>query len=332
MTDIVISIDLEFDINRAFAGDGSLPVGVDSIRSQAHPGLGLDAILDPLEANGLRAVFFTEAANTHYFGFDEMGAVTRELRERGHDLQLHLHPVWRLFAEADWRERCRERPPRPDREDNFGALTAAERDAALAHGLRAFAEWGLPRPRAFRTGNLMISRDGYRSLAAHGFELSSSLGLRGFEGETAMPAALRTIDEFDGVLEVPVTRYEEVSLGKLQRSRLFSLTGCSRTALRHVPQLAHEQGVSPLMLLTHAAEFMPAATSAGIARVNADKFRRWCDYLAAHRDRYSVVTVAESIERWRADKDNQNERLQFPLLRGLQSVVDRVIELKINAA
>lgn len=332
MTDIVISIDLEFDINRAFDGTGSSPVGVDSIRSREHPGLGLDAILEPLEAHGLRAVFFTEALNTHYFGFDEMGAVARELRDRGHDMQLHLHPVWTVFANADWRDRCREQPPRPDREDNFGALSAEQRDAVLKRGLEAFEAWGLPRPRAFRTGNLMISRAGYDSMRAHGIELSSSIGRRGFEGEAPPDRLPPTIDEIEGVLEIPVTRYEEVSLGPLRRSRLFSLTGCSRTALRHVPQLAHAQGLSPLMLLTHAAEFMPAASSAGVARVNAKKFRDFCAYLASNQDRYAVVTVADSIDRWRNARQNQQETLAFPLVRGLQSVVDRVIELKINAA
>lgn len=330
MTDVVISIDLEFDINNAFAGSGELPVGRASIRDADQPGFGLDAILDPLEAHGLRAVFFTEVLNTHYFGYDEMGDVARELHRRGHELQLHMHPVWTLFADAGWRETTHRQGIRSDRHDNFAARSVGQARALLEYGQACFARWGLPCPIAFRTGNLMISRDSYAAMAATGIELSSSVGLRGFENEA--PAFQPTIDEIDGVLEIPVTRYEEIELHKLRRSRLFTLTGCSRAALRFVPRLAHAQGVSPLMLLTHAAEFMPRAITPKTAELNRRKFRDFCAALAAGPERYNVTTINESLPRWREDRPNQQHQLKVPLLRGVHSIVDRIIELKINAA
>lgn len=330
MTDVVISIDLEFDLNNAFADPDASPVGRASVRSPQHPGLGLDAILDPLEQHGLRGVFFVEVANTIYFGPDEMGAIARELHERGHDLQLHVHPVWRLFANHDWRSRVPEQRPAADREDNFGALSDEQCERLLQHGFDVFAAWGVPEPVAFRSGNLMISRAGYRAMRRKGIALSSSLGRRGLEGEANAPRS--TISEIEGVLEVPVTRYQQVALGTIQRDALFTLTGSSRTALRHVPEAADRQHVSPLMLLTHAAEFMPALTTPGIARVNAEKFQAFCAMLDRERERFHVVTVADSVQRWREDMDAQRDEVALPLVRGLQSFVDRVIELKIQAA
>lgn len=329
MTDIVISIDLEFDLNHAFERPGATPLGVASIRDRDRPDLGLDAILDPVERHGFRAVFFVEVANLFYFGDEEMGAIARELHERGHELQLHIHPVWRLFTEPDWRQRVGSAPPASNREDNFGLLSADESAKLLEHGIAAFARWGVPRPCAFRSGNLMIGAANYRAMKRTGIELSSSLGRHGREGEPGF--SWRTMDEIDGVLEIPVTRYEELVIGSLRRERSFTLTGSSRTALRQVLRRALDAGVSPVMLLTHAAEFMPAASSTGIARTNAKKFAGFCDHLAAHRDSYSVVTIAERLDDWREQLAARGP-LQLPVLRGLQSVFDRVIELKIEAA
>ncbi len=330
MTDIVISVDLEFDVNNAFAGSGEQPRGRESIRDAGQPGFGLDAILDSLEEHSLRGVFFTEVLNTHHFGYEEMGAVAHELHRRGHELQLHMHPVWTLFADENWRDSTIGQDIRSDIHDNFAAKSTAQATELLEYGLDCFREWGLPRPVAFRTGNLMVSRDSYAAMAAAGIALSSSVGLRGFEGEA--PGLQPTVDEIGGVLEIPVTRYEEIGMGKLRRSRLFTLTGCSRTALRFVPRLAHAQGISPLMLLTHASEFMPAAMTPKIAAINRQKFRNFCAAIAAEPGRYNVTTIDESLPRWRADRANQKNRLKVPLLAGVHSMVDRLIELKISAA
>ena len=109
ITEVAITVDVEFNIGGAFAEPSSRrPVGIESVecRVDGEPA-GLNYILDTLERHGLRGVFFVEVMNTCYFGDLPMGEIARAIHSRGHDVQLHLHPCWAAFAHPDWQQRVR---------------------------------------------------------------------------------------------------------------------------------------------------------------------------------------------------------------------------------
>src|SRR5438876_10417379 len=95
-TQVCITVDVEFTIGGAFADPvGKRPVGVESVTCPVgNTGGGLDFILQTLEQHDLPGVFFVEALNTCYFGDAPMGSIARHIRDRGHDVELHLHPCW----------------------------------------------------------------------------------------------------------------------------------------------------------------------------------------------------------------------------------------------
>ena len=55
--------------------------------------LGVPLIMRELEAEGLRGTFFVEPLGARFFGVDQLAAVCRAMRARGHDVQLHAHPM-----------------------------------------------------------------------------------------------------------------------------------------------------------------------------------------------------------------------------------------------
>ena len=50
--------------------------------------------MDVLNSYGLRAVFFVEALAATAFGSDHLARLVSTIQDRGHEVQLHVHPEW----------------------------------------------------------------------------------------------------------------------------------------------------------------------------------------------------------------------------------------------
>jgi hypothetical protein len=131
-TRVYITVDVECAEERIHAGRTSPPVGYDvrvwgRLVNQREP-LGIELIMRELEACGQRGTFFVEALGSHYFGKRGLAEVCQALRGRGHDVQLHVHPVQRR---ADFRSRG-EAPASDDiadyTEDDQASLLREGRD------------------------------------------------------------------------------------------------------------------------------------------------------------------------------------------------------------
>jgi hypothetical protein len=175
MVDVCITIDIEFDIAGAFRWpDRNLPLGEPHVYCGAggrENGLGF--LLDTFRRYDIRATFFTEVAQVCYFGDAPMGRVVERIRAAGHDVQLHIHPGWFYFRHPDWRTRLASDRPN----DRCDGRALPELVEMVEHGLAVFARWGMPRPIAFRSGNLRSDLMLYRALCQCGIPISSSIGL-----------------------------------------------------------------------------------------------------------------------------------------------------------
>jgi hypothetical protein len=141
-TRVFLTIDTEFTIGGAFSQpDRRRPVGARSVRCPTREGAaGLGFVLDTFEDHGLKATFFIETLQTAWFGDGPMGEIAAEIAARGHDTQLHLHPVWTWFDAPAWRARLADARPN----DDAHGRSPAELIAWIRRGKAAFARWGLP--------------------------------------------------------------------------------------------------------------------------------------------------------------------------------------------
>lgn len=69
--------------------------GVINGRSEA-----LGFLLRTLEEYQLEATFFVETLHSRYFGDGPMGRYCEMIAAAGHDIQLHIHPLWRAFTDG----------------------------------------------------------------------------------------------------------------------------------------------------------------------------------------------------------------------------------------
>ncbi|NJO38754.1 MAG: hypothetical protein HC871_15560 [Rhizobiales bacterium] len=99
-TEVVITIDTEFSVAGAFDDPTgqTRPVGepnVTGLVDGKEQGLGF--MLETFARHGAVATFFVETLHVRHFGLEPMGALARRIHAAGHDVQLHLHPLWLAF-------------------------------------------------------------------------------------------------------------------------------------------------------------------------------------------------------------------------------------------
>ena len=294
-TKVFITIDTEFDIGGAFADPhNNKPVGPQNVLCEIEGrSEGLGFLLETLKTHGLRATFFTEALQTSFFGDDPMGALARRIAHAGHDVQLHLHPVWTYFEHPDWELRLtREKPT-----DNMHGMPGAQTIGWMQRGIDTFSRWGLKAPVALRTGNLMVDRNVYRSMRSVGLKIASNVARAVFEPEEPalrFNAGVRTIE---GVNEIPVLTYAGLRLGSKVELKSLTITGTSAGETVCLLERAHAQNFPAVVLLTHCHEFikgqMPSKLKAN--RLNQARLVALTRFLRDADDRFEVATMADMV-------------------------------------
>lgn len=317
-TEVSITVDVEFDINGAFGHPESRqPVGLDSLHCFVDgEDCGLGFIMDTLEAHGLRGTFFVEALNTAYFGDEPMGSVATAIRDRGHDVQLHLHPVWTTFDDPDWVQTVRGRRIVASKDDSFAALDVAAARTLIRRGMNTFARWGLAKPIAVRTGGLLVGNAFYDALEQEGVPISSSVGYALFQPAPERLALYSGIHRVNAITEVPITTFLDLNVLALRHMSLATIIGSGYQHIRSILSQARRGGPSPIIVLTHATEFI-RRTDDGYGTVRRrsytrNRLRKICRYLADRRDDFDVVTFADRQADWRQRQSTSNDLLSAP--------------------
>jgi peptidoglycan/xylan/chitin deacetylase (PgdA/CDA1 family) len=289
---VYITVDTEFSVGEAFvAPETNSPVGPESVYCHvAGHSEGLGFMLDTLKAHDLTATFFVEALNTLWFGDEPMGAIARLLQSQGQDVQLHLHPFWLYFQNPDWRRRLSIEEP----QDRISGQSTDFVCKLLQMGVEAFERWGVPRPKAFRSGNLDADENVYLALNQCGIHVASNIGLainRPKESSLWLTGGAHRIH---GVTELPILSYRIGSSTQSGKQKTLTITGSSWSEIRTLLLKARRAGYQQLVLLTHPFEFIkapPSGTPVFVNRINQDRFRRLCRFLEAHPEDFQADVI-----------------------------------------
>ena len=281
-TNVAITFDIEFDINGAFLEPASRrPLGREAFscsKSQLEP-TGLDKILECLAAHDTRATFFMETLQSAWFGLSEMGDLAHKIRDGGHELQLHLHPVWLIFDNDKWRETVIQQIPESRIHDSLAAVSSERACEIITRGLDVFKQWELPPPTAIRTGSLITERQLYKVFSHSGLNVSSSVGLGIYQPSDPELHLLSSARQFDGVTELPVTSYFGADPFLRRQRRLATLVGMGQWEQTALLRKAKEAAAPFVILLSHVSEFFVTGAR-GVRRpyrLTAKKLARLCD-------------------------------------------------------
>lgn len=296
-TRVYITVDTECAEERVVRGRLQPPLGYDLRvwgRFANHDEeLGVPLIMRELEAEGLRATFFVEPLGARYFGVDGLAAVCRAIRARGHDLQLHAHP---MQQRPRFRSEGVAAPP-----DDMHAYDVADQTRLLEHGLAILEEAGVPRGevRAFRAGNFGADERTWEAMARCGLTVSSSLNPSYSKRNCKLPwrgnGAL--FDSGKGVFELPVSNFSDGNGG----FRHLQIMAVSLAEMKDYLLQARALGFAEVMFFTHSFELFYIddleRRRATLSKINVARLRGLAKFLRAHADQFEVETVGALARR-----------------------------------
>jgi hypothetical protein len=214
--------------------------------------------------------------------------------------------------------------------DSFTDLDDAAIEAALRHGIEAFGRWSLPRPIAFRAGNLAADLRAYACLERCGIPIASNIGIGVYRPRETALLVGGGRHWIGGTLEVPVSSYPDVRLPGMTRWKSFTVIGTGAWEARQWLNGAARAGIGPIVVLTHPAEFVLDDGGAGALRENALSRRRLqqlCGFLAQNQDTFEVVTFTDRAKAWTNGPGTANPRWHASALaRALRVVQNRAGE------
>lgn len=309
-TRVCITIDTEFSIGGAFSNKAKLPVAEPMVWCNVEGrSEGLGFMLETFRQYDIQATFFVETQQRHYFKHDPMRAIAQKLHAEGHEVQLHTHPCWSLFQTADWWNVARSVKDR----DNIGKRSFEETVELINQGLDTFKEWRLPRPKAFRSGNLNYGDDLYRALAKTGIPYSSNIGVAIHDNGDPNYRLYSGQHERHGVKEFPVLSFSDWTIGRKQNIKSLTIAGSSFAETRNLLEKAYGEGIPLVVVLTHPFEFVQnrdlAFKQTRRNLLTQARLRKLCQFLRENRDRFDASGLAAAAENLPTTTPNTNTLL-----------------------
>jgi peptidoglycan/xylan/chitin deacetylase (PgdA/CDA1 family) len=276
---VIITVDTE-----ALA-QGAMPIETDIYGRIGDEQFGVGRIMDLCESHGFPATFFVDTVEHHQFGRPALERLCRTIRERGHDVQLHIHPNLA-----------------PGQRMRFmSQYSQAMQESMIREGKELITRWTGAAPVAFRAGSYGANRATIRALKAAGIAMDSSYFA--YHRNCTLSRELENaytnrVFDIDGVREIPVTVYRLFNFGFYADYSKIDVNACSAEELRFaVDMFAGRTDV--LILFLHSFSFMrwnAGRTSLCPDRDTMAKFAQILDYIECRPD-LEVMTMARYHER-----------------------------------
>jgi len=301
MPDVHITIDAECSMGGAWTNPGYEPVGPErAVLGRVNgASYGTPLIMDILEEHGLRGTFFIEVLAGTVLGERVLAEAYETVLRRGHDAQLHAHPVYRYYAKV--RQGALTSTGLPPRMDLIGSLPVDVQRELLAEARDIFVRLTGTKPTAFRAGNYGASLETLRVLDEMGFTRDSSFNAAYTNGMCLVSpgTVTNTPWQVGGLWEVPVTTFRTGSLG-VTKVKPLDIAGVSFTEIRRVLEQAERTGPGTVTMVLHSFSLLKRA-DVQFRRMKPDRlvirrFQRLCRFLGRQPDRFPVRTFADGRE------------------------------------
>lgn len=288
---VYFTIDTETSLGGAWRNPAfkPLPVELTIFGKRGSRNYGIPLIMDILDQHGFRGTFFTEVFCSYVLGEDPVAGVCRYIQDRGHDLQLHLHPIYKFYRDAQ-----AGLPPRQI--DLFFQLSPDEQHQLLGEGVELFRRFSGKAPRAFRAGCYGASEATLTALRTLGVEIDSSYNLSYLDRTCGFQTRpLNAPAQMEGVCEFPVTNfrvagaagYKPLEISAVSVAEIVStIRGVRETGCRDVVLMLHS-----FSLLKNLGVRFENCRPDGIV---IQRLRKLCARLDEMRDEVEVGVLGEA--------------------------------------
>lgn len=324
-TKVFITVDTEHSIGGAFRYPNLNPVGNEKriFGKFGNHFYGIPLIMDIADKYGLPVVFFLEVLNHHYFGKNESRQVCEYILDRGHDVQLHLHPVYLNFKE--------DHPECLKFKDNMSFYSLNEQIELLGEGKHLLEEYGVKNVTAFRAGNYGANIDTLKALSENGFLFDSSYNLA-FPNKSRLISndVFNDITKIEGIFELPITCFNEKLPLLVNKVVPMDINAASFSEMKEMLIYASKNNFKCVTIIFHSFSFYIGKdlqyTDAHIIDKTITKFKKLCHFLSENKDSFLVQNFCTL----RADQSIANKNIlpkigHIPLIENhLEKIISRL--------
>ncbi|SDT96998.1 polysaccharide deacetylase family protein [Desulfobacula phenolica] len=327
---VFITVDTETSIGGAFSDPRKHPVGADRriFCRKSENAYGISLMMDMADQCSIKLTFFLEVFNKYFFGEDESRRVCEYIIERGHDVQLHLHPNYLNFTTGDIAGKKFS--------DLIGQYPLKNQIEMIKEARKILISYGVSNPVAFRAGCFGADFNTLTALNRNGFLVDSSYNAAYIGKSCLMPELdINDIAPVNGVWEIPITCFKEQLPGLASRKKPMDINGAGFEEIRDVLMTATKSGPYCITIMLHSFSFVkPFDVQYSRIRPRnhvVGRFKKLLDFFKKNEDIFEVKTFdmlsADKLEKMSSNTLNTLHPVKSSLsvYRSLWQLVDRIV-------
>ncbi|SEP27125.1 polysaccharide deacetylase [Nitrosovibrio sp. Nv6] len=240
---------------------------------------GLPYQLHQLQEHGLTGVFFVEPLFSTRFGLERLSEILSLIREKDHEVQLHMHTEWVDESNEPLLDNIR------GKKQFLRYFSLEEQTILIRAGMNLIESAGGPSVNAFRAGSFGFNTETLQALAANriAFDSSYNASMFGLDSGVSPTVPLVEPAECEGVYEYPMTVFHSGT----RSLRHVQITACSSREMEGLLWQALESERKAFVILSHNFELLDSAMNRP-DEIVVGRFRRLCSFLDRHRDCFRV--------------------------------------------
>jgi hypothetical protein len=250
---------------------------------------GVSLIMDILEEYGFSATFFVEVFCAYNVGFESVARVFDYIQRRGHDVQLHLHPVQRFYRDFV------QGGPRREQDFMFQFPPDEQREL-IREGIDLFKQFSGKTPRAYRAGCYAASEVTLSALRENGIEIDSSYNLAFLDQTCGFQyRPLNAPQVLEGIYEFPVTNF---NVGRNGSYKPLEISAVSVSEILATLRSLAKSGCGGAVLVFHSFSFLKNRDNRFEkcipSRIVIHRFRNLCSELLQLREELEVSVLGKA--------------------------------------
>ena len=285
---------------------------------------------------GFRATYFVETLATPCLGETDMRSVFDFLLRQEQDVQLHIHPVYRLYSDFDKARRGCADASKPKPMDLIGHLNTDAQLDLLGEGIGYFETFAGYRPVVFRAGCFAGSRSTLRCLRELGVRVDSSFNPC-YHPEISFsvdPLEPNLVQKIEGIWEMPVT----VARTRLAEEHTgFKFADCTSLSFPEIQTMLDATaaaGQEHFVIVFHSFSAVKAKDETYATmrpnRIVIRRLEKLFRYLANNDDKFRVQTMGNIARNIEVLEQGSSVRV-VPNLGFLTSAKRKAVQLLNNA-